>query len=96
LEKIRGDLATEKTGYWSSLPEDLWQEVMELIYTGHPDLAWKFLDEAGPKAQPGLRGFDLEDFCITLKESLYWQDLAPTLKGAPAKCLNARPIPPKK
>ncbi|UWZ86029.1 hypothetical protein [Occallatibacter riparius] len=96
IDKIRSDLATEKTGYVSSLPLDMWQEVMDLIYTGHPDLAWKFLDEAGPEAQRGKRDFDLESFCITLKESLYWPDLARTLKDAPAKCLNARATPPKK
>ena len=29
----------------------LWQTVLDLIYTGQSDLAWKFVDAAGPKAQ---------------------------------------------
>ena len=29
----------------------MWQTVLDLIYTGHSDLAWKFMDAAGPKAQ---------------------------------------------
>lgn len=71
------------------LPDALWQKVMDLIYTGHSDLAWKFLDEVGPRAQQQPYP-DLADFCLTLKTSPYWPDLAPTLKGTPPACANAK------
>ncbi len=70
-----------------SIGTTMWQSVLNLIYTGHSDLAWKFIDALGPKAQqnpfPTLR-----DFCSLLKVSPYWPDLQPTLKGTPATCAN--------
>jgi hypothetical protein len=70
----------------------LWQTALNLIYTGHSDLAWKFLDEAGPKAQqkplPGLG-----DFCSLLKQSPYWPDLDKAIQNAPPACMNAKPAP---
>ncbi len=68
----------------------LWQKVMDLIYTGHSYLAWKFLYEVGPKAQSKPYP-NLADFCLTLKTSPYWPDLGPTLKGTPPACANAKP-----
>jgi len=66
----------------------MWGVVLDLIYTGHSDLAWKFVDALGPKAQE--RPFaSLEDFCSLLKKSQYWADLGPTLQGAPAPCAYA-------
>ena len=74
----------------NSMGTTLWQTVLDLIYTGHSDLAWKFVDAVGPKAQqepfPALA-----DFCALLKQSPYWPDLAPTLKDAPPACANAGP-----
>jgi hypothetical protein len=96
MAAVRREVSIEQTGYVNALRTYLWQEVMDLIYTGHPDLAWKFLDEAGPEAQRGTGNPDLESFCLTLKASPYWPDLAPTLRDAPAKCLNARSAPLKK
>jgi len=69
----------------NSIGTTLWQTVLDLIYTGHSDLAWKFVDAAGPKAQQ--KPFpSLADFCGLLKQSAYWPDLEPTLKEAPAAC----------
>jgi len=68
----------------------LWQTVMDLIYTGHSDLAWKFVDELGPRAQQ--KPFPtLADFCALLQQSPYWPDLTPTVLDLPVACANAGP-----
>jgi hypothetical protein len=68
----------------------IWDKVLDLIYTGHSELAWKFLDDAGPKAQePPFP--NLADFCSILKRSIYWHDLRETLKDVPATCVDAKP-----
>lgn len=72
------------------LPQDLWQEILDLLYTGHSDLAWKFLAEVGRKAQQNPYP-DLADFCSTLKTSPYWSELEPTLKDVPKQCAAAEP-----
>lgn len=89
------DLALVRRAHINNgLPEDraatLWNKVLDLIYTGHSELAWKFLSEVGPKVQePPFP--DLADFCSVLKISIYWHDLEVTLKDAPASCANAKP-----
>jgi hypothetical protein len=84
VRKIASDADTESIG------RTLWQTVLDLIYTGHSDLAWKFVDEAGPKAQQKPLP-SLGDFCGLLKQSAYWPDLGPTLKNPPPACTNAKP-----
>lgn len=69
---------------------NFWDTVLNLIYTGHSDLAWKFVDAMGPKAQQRPLP-TLADFCGMLKQSPYWPDLKPTLKDTPAACANAGP-----
>jgi hypothetical protein len=77
-------------GDTSSIGTTLWQTVLDLIYTGHSDLAWKFVNAAGPRAQQ--KPFpSLTDFCGLLKQSPYWPDLGPSLKHAPAACSSAGP-----
>jgi hypothetical protein len=67
----------------------LWGVVLDLIYAGHSDLAWKFVDAAGPAAQQ--KPFPaLSDFCSLLKKSPYWPDLAPTLQDPPPACIGAK------
>jgi len=69
----------------NSIGTTMWQTVLDLVYTGHSDLAWKFVDALGPKAQQ--KPFPtLADFCGVLKQSPYWNDLGPTLKDAPKAC----------
>ncbi|MGA2572325.1 MAG: hypothetical protein ABSF23_17605 [Terracidiphilus sp.] len=72
-----------------SIGTTMWQTVLDLIYTGHSDLAWKFVDALGPKAQQKPLP-SLGDFCSLLKASPYWADLQPTLKDVPPKCANAK------
>jgi hypothetical protein len=69
----------------------IWAPVMRLIYTGHPDLAWKFLDKAWPARFKKDKEDWIEQFCIGLKESPYWPDLAPLLNNAPPACVKAKP-----
>jgi hypothetical protein len=70
----------------------LWDTVLDLIYTGHSDLAWKFVKEANPNA---LRGDNpsLEEFCVRLKGRPYWSDLEPALRNMPEECARAKDKP---
>ena len=68
----------------------IWYPVMNLIYTGHSDLAWKFLDESWP-GNDKKKDEWIEDFCSILKVSKYWPDLKATVTNAPAACANAKP-----
>jgi hypothetical protein len=72
-----------------SLGVTLWDTVLDLIYTGHSDLAWKFVKEVNPSALKGNNP-SLEDFCSMLKSSKYWPDLEPTLKDVPDECVEAK------
>jgi hypothetical protein len=49
----------------------LWGTMLDLIYSGHEDVAWKFLDTAWP---PKLQGKDnfARDFHVQLAKSPYW------------------------
>ena len=71
-----------------SIGTTMWQTVLNLIYGGQSDQAWKFVDTLGPKAQQSPLP-TLGDFCSLLKTSPYWSDLNPTLKDVPPACANA-------
>ncbi len=71
-----------------SIGTTMWQTVLNLIYGGQSDLAWKFVDALGPKAQQNPFPA-LGDFSALLKQSPYWPDLQPTLKDVPPACANA-------
>ncbi len=75
-------------GNADEIGQSLWGVVLDLIYTRHSDLAWKFVDALGPKAQQNPFP-SLGDFCSLLKQSPYWPDLQPTLKDVPPACANA-------
>ena len=68
----------------------LWANLLDLIYTGHSDLALRLFDETWPSERPGKDKF-LADFCSQLKTSHYWPDLEPTVQNAPPVCANAKP-----
>jgi len=90
LAKVKNDLALGRANMANDMRTDLWNEVLHLLYTGHPDLAWKFLQEAGPEAETAPDP-DLSDFCSTLKASDYWPDLEPTITNMPKACKRAEP-----
>jgi len=60
--------------YWQKngwVPEHLLATMLELLYTGHPDLAWEFVEMAWP---PGISGKDdfISRFRAMLRGSRYW------------------------
>ncbi len=65
------------------VPPALWTAMLDLIYTGHAELAWQVFDRSWPDKKPGKSGF-LGAFCERLSDSHY--DLADTLKGQPPDC----------
>ncbi len=78
-----------------------WGRMLDLIYTGHEDLAWKYFDEVWPPKKLGKALF-ARDFKKQLSESRYWKpgttrDLAPPgQKAAPSPLatiqLNNKPL----
>jgi hypothetical protein len=59
--------ARELTAGWSEgdPPVGFWGYAVDLVYGGHPDIAWRFLDRAWPAAIPGK-----DEFTADLKEKL--------------------------
>ena len=53
------------------VPKSLWTPLLELLYTGHPDLAWEFLEMAWPPNIPEKDNW-AGDFRATLEESEFW------------------------
>lgn len=52
--------------------EAFWGEMLDLIYTGHEDLAWQYLDLVWRTDKPGKEIF-IKDFTEQLNKSVYWQ-----------------------
>ena len=55
-------------------PALLWATMLDLIYTGNADAAWKFFDKAWPKRIFGKDKF-LVEFKAQLKTSPYWVEI---------------------
>ena len=72
-----------------ALAVTLWDTTLGLIYTGHSDLAWKFVREANPDALKGDHP-SLEEFCSMLKGDQFWPNLKPTLKNVSEECVTAK------
>jgi hypothetical protein len=89
--ELDGDLQTikkclEEKCDVDAVDDPLWGDVMRLIYSGRSDLAWAFLDKAGPEVEQSL-----VFFCSLLKASPYWPDLAPGIQNLPPTCAKAKP-----
>ena len=67
-----------------AVPPDLWRNMLELMYTGHAGLAWRFLHETWPADRPGKDVF-VKEFCARLAESPYWPDLKATIGACPPR-----------
>lgn len=90
-----GSVARElRAAKWQEygVPPQLWGGMLNLLYTGHPGLAWKLLDESWPEGRPGREGF-LGAFCDQLAHSQYFDDFRTQLKDAPADCTWWGPPP---
>jgi hypothetical protein len=70
----------------------VWNPVLNLIYEGHADLAWKFLDEVWPVKFKGKEKWT-GDFCSLLKASPYWPDLQGSMGAMPPACAAAKSNP---
>jgi len=73
----------------------LWSNMLNLIYSGHSDLAWKLFDETWPAEKTGKEKY-LSSFCSQLKMSPYWPDLSKTIPDAPPSCASAKAEPQEK
>lgn len=62
---------------------NLWDIMLELIYTGHYDRARQFLDEGWRPDFPGKEKIRFEFFDCQLRRSKYWPDVA-AMNGVPA------------
>ena len=60
----------------------LWKTMLDLIYTGNADLAWRFLPAAWPSTVTS-RGEFLRGFCGQLANSPYFERLDTQLTNAP-------------
>lgn len=64
-------------------PSELWKVMLDLIYTGHWDLAFAFLDAAWPDDVPSKEAFTLA-FLNQLQRSRYWSDIVERIYGGRA------------
>jgi hypothetical protein len=56
------------------VPVALWKNMLDLMYGGHADLAWRLLDESWLTTKHGKAAF-AGQFCKRLRSSQYWPDL---------------------
>jgi hypothetical protein len=64
------------------VPTSLWKNMLELMYAGHADLAWKLFDESWPAHQKGKSTF-AGAFCKQLSSSHYWSELKTAIGPCP-------------
>jgi hypothetical protein len=69
--------ATDLHGSWpdAEVPPALWGAMLDLMYAGHQDAAWQFLDTAWPPQVGGKARFK-RDFQEQLRQSPYWKSIA--------------------
>ena len=66
---------TETSWNWGLPPLPIWQEIQNLIYSGHADLAWRFYEELiWPPDIPRSEQF-MTDFIETMVYSPYWPEI---------------------
>ncbi len=65
-------------------PPQLWGAMLDLIYTGNPDAAWKFASDAWVPGHVSKQRF-LQGFCGRLANSQYFEQLKPTITNAPCE-----------
>ncbi len=75
LEPYKGEDSEDSISLYKEdqFPETVfWGVMLDLIYTGHEDLAWQYLDLVWDARKPGKQLF-VRDFNKQLSESYYWQ-----------------------
>jgi hypothetical protein len=68
--KLNFNSYTSPEDNFNDFDEAFWGEMLDLIYTGHADLAWKYFDMVWPVKKPGKEKF-LADFKEQLANSAY-------------------------
>ncbi|MGH7781542.1 MAG: hypothetical protein ACREQR_17145 [Candidatus Binataceae bacterium] len=80
----------------AKIPSELWGDMLNLIYSGHPELAEKFADLAWPARIHGKDRF-LAEFRRQLARSPYWEGIkaiaAPDPSPTPSPRATAAPPP---
>lgn len=66
------------------VPIALWKNMLDLMYTGHPDLAWQLLDKSWRPTRKDKAAF-VKDFCQQLHDSQFWHDLRTEVGGCPIR-----------
>lgn len=64
------------------MPTEYWTTAIDLLYTGHEDMAWKFLDDAWPEDVEGKAAF-LAQFRQQLDRSPYWNQVRAAFAAEP-------------
>lgn len=73
-ERLVMDVLTSADWGPGNPPPLLWGTALDLMYAGHPDLGWNFLDWAWPEDRPGREEF-IAEFRSQLTRSPYAADL---------------------
>jgi hypothetical protein len=89
LSEARGAFG-ESNPFSDGIGSQLWGYMLDFIYEGHSDLAWKLFNESWPARRKGRDKF-LSDFCSQLKTSPYWPDLKTIIPDPPQPCASAQP-----
>lgn len=81
-EKEWADSVSSNCEMDCGVPVALWKNMLEFIYTGHPDLAWQLFDQSWPLARKDKSEF-AKDFCGQLSNSQYWPELRTEIGACP-------------
>jgi hypothetical protein len=65
----------------------LWRQMLDWIYQGEADWAWKLVEGVWPAETPGKNEF-MKDFCGQLTQSEYWLDMQPQIGSPPPACVE--------
>jgi len=66
------------------VPIALWKNMLDLMYTGHSDLAWNLFDQSWRPTRKDKTAF-AKDFCQQLSGSHYWPDLHKEIGPCPRR-----------
>lgn len=64
------------------VPVALWKNMLDLMYAGHADFAWRLFGESWPSDKKG-KGTFAEQFCRQLRSSHYWPEMRPLMGSCP-------------
>ena len=79
LAQVKSDAKDLRGGSWpeAAIPPSLWAAMLDLIYQGHQDAAWQFMNQAWPPSVGGKARFK-RDFIAQLRRSPYAKSIMAT------------------